>query len=300
MMRMALSLLGYVAALAAAASAQTMSFEVASVKPNVSPPPPMYIQLQQGGAVVIRNMPLREIIEWAYQLQREDDRLIDAPAWIATERFDIDAKAPAGTELGTVRRVGDPSPGLLMLRSLLAERFGLRLRTERRERPILALATVNDGRLGPKLTPSAVDCERVAAERRVGQAPAPTAPAPGAVASCGIYFFRNRIALGGQPLAELADYLSASLRRHVVDRTGLTGRFDVELVWTPEQLPPADSPDRIVVGGTEIDLTGGVTIDPNGAGLITAVREQLGLKLESTRGPVDVLVVEAVARPTAN
>jgi uncharacterized protein (TIGR03435 family) len=112
-----------------------------------------------------------------------------------------------------------------------------------------------------------------------------------------VQFFRNRITLGSQPLAELADYLSASLRLHVADRTGLPGLFDLELTWTPDQLPPADAPDRIVVGGVEIDLTGGVKIDPNGAGLLTALREQLGLKLESTRGPVEVLVIDRVERP---
>jgi uncharacterized protein (TIGR03435 family) len=280
--------------------ATTPSFEVASVKPNVAPPPPMFIQFQPGGGVVIQNLPLLQIVEFAYQLQRDDDRLVGAPEWMANERFDIVAKAPAGVGLGTMplRRVGAPAPGLLMLRTLLAERFGLRLRTETRERPIFALVTANaDGRLGPRMTRADADCEQVAANRRAGKTPPPTF-APGPIAPCSMLWFRNRIVLGSQPLAELADYLSASLRRHVVDRTGLTGLFDFDLTWTPDQPPPADAPDRIVVAGTEIDLTGGVKIDPNGAGMLTALREQLGLKLESTRGPVDVFVVEGVERPT--
>jgi uncharacterized protein (TIGR03435 family) len=302
MMRIVASVLVAAVLLGARSPAQTMAFEVASVKPS-APQAQMYIQLQQqpGGSVIVQNMPLRSIVEFAYQLQREDDRLIDVPDWMATERFDIQAKAPEGTQLGTVRRVGGPSPGLLMLRTLLAERFGLRLRAEMRERPILALVPASaDRRLGPKLTRSDVDCERLAADQRAGRAAPTPPPAPGTIAPCRVYYFLNRIVVGSQPLAELADYLSASLRRQIVDRTGLAGPFDFELVWTPEQPRPADSPDRIVVGGTEIDLTGGVTIDPNGAGLITAVREQLGLKLESTRGPVEVLVVQAVTRPTAN
>jgi len=279
-------------------SAQTTpSFEVASVKPNVSPPPPMFIQLQPPGGVVIQNMPLRSIIEWAYQLQRDDDRLVGAPDWIASERFDIIAKGSGGIELGTLRRVTAPSQGLLMLRALLAERFGLRVRTETRERPIFALVTANgDGRLGPRLTRADADCERVLADRRAGRT-SPSTPRPGTVAPCLVQFFRNRITLGSQPLTELADYLSASLRRHVVDRTGLTGLFDLELTWTPDQPPPADAPDRIVVGGVDIDLTGGVKVDPNGAGMLTALREQLGLRLESTRGPVEVFVIDRVERP---
>jgi uncharacterized protein (TIGR03435 family) len=88
------------------------------------------------------------------------------------------------------------------------------------------------------------------------------------------------------------------VRRVVVDRTGLTGRFDFELIWTPDQLPLADSPNRIAVGGVEIDLTGGANVDPNGAALLTALREQLGLKLESARGPVEVFVIDRVERPT--
>jgi uncharacterized protein (TIGR03435 family) len=78
----------------------------------------------------------------------------------------------------------------------------------------------------------------------------------------------------------------------------LTGLFDLELTWTPDQPPPADAPDRIVVGGVDIDLTGGVKVDPNGAGMLTALREQLGLRLESTRGPVEVLIIDRVERPT--
>jgi len=96
----------------------------------------------------------------------------------------------------------------------------------------------------------------------------------------------------------LASFLSGQVRRLVIDRTGLTGRFDFDFTWTPDQLPPPDAPDRIVVAGTEIDLTGGVKIDPNGAALLTSLREQLGLRLEATRGAVEVLVVERIDRPT--
>ena len=99
-------------------------------------------------------------------------------------------------------------------------------------------------------------------------------------------------------MAELTDYLTSRMRRAVVDRTGLAGLFDFEMTWTPDEPRPAGSPDRITVGGVDIDLTGGVPVDPNGPALLTALREQLGLKLESTRGPVEVFVIERVERPT--
>jgi uncharacterized protein (TIGR03435 family) len=276
------------------------SFEVASVKPNASGGLEAYWQSPPGGGrVVIRNLPLRTIISWAYQLEADDDRLIGSPDWIRTEKFDIVAKAPEGVEVGGLLRVGPASPGLLMMRTLLAERFQLKTHTEMRELPIYALMTANaDGRLGPKLTPSDADCDRFNAEIRAGRAVSPPPPTPGTVTPCRMWNFRNRFAHGSQPLAALTDYLSGVVRRVVVDRTGLTGRFDYELIWTPDQLPPADSPDRIAVGGVEIDLTGGVNIDPNGAALLTALREQLGLKLDSARGPVEVLVIDRVERPT--
>jgi uncharacterized protein (TIGR03435 family) len=184
------------------------------------------------------------------------------------------------------------------MRTLLAERFQLAIHTEMRELPIYALMTANsDGRMGPKLTRSDIDCDRFNADVRAGRVASPPPPAPGTVAPCRMFNFRNRLAHGSQPLAALTDYLSGQVRRVVVDRTGLAGRFDYELIWTPDQLPPADAPDRLRVGGADIDLTGGLQVDPNGAALLTALREQLGLKLESARGPVQVFVIDRVERP---
>jgi uncharacterized protein (TIGR03435 family) len=279
-------------------------FEVASVKPT----PPDYtnkqIQFQRGGRVLYQGISLREIIESAYQLQRDDQRLAGLPDWTRTERFDIDAKAPDGAVVGGIMRIGAPSDGLLMLRTLLADRFRLRMHTEVREAPIFALVNADrNGRLGPKLVRSDLsdtDCERIRADRMAGRSPqaglfaASVASAP----PCIYTGYRNRLVFSDMPLAQLTDILSAYLRRLVVDRTGLTGRFDLDFTWTPDELPPPGTPDRIVVAGVELDLTGGATIDPNGAGLITAVREQLGLRLESTRAPVDVFVVDSIERPT--
>src|SRR5262245_28581099 len=126
-------LLGVFAVGAAMVAAQAPpSFEVASVKPNAAPGNNVFIQMQPSGRLAIRGVPLRQIINWAYQLRPDDERLIDVPEWTRTERFDVNAKAPEGTPLGSINPVGPPSPGLLMLRTLLAERFQLRIRTETR------------------------------------------------------------------------------------------------------------------------------------------------------------------------
>lgn len=104
----------------------------------------------------------------------------------------------------------------------------------------------------------------------------------------------GNIAAGGMPLSQLATNLSVRVGRVVLDRTELSGNFDFTLDFTPEQLPqrppgaPADQPIRM----------NGVDIDPNGPSIFTALQEQLGLKLESTRGPVDVLVIDRVEQPT--
>ncbi len=96
---------------------------------------------------------------------------------------------------------------------------------------------------------------------------------------------------GGTPINQILQLLSQNVQRIVVDRTGLTGNYDIDLTWTPEQLPQGrgDAPP----GAPALP-----PIDPNGPSLFTALQEQLGLKLESTRGPVDVLVIDKVERPS--
>jgi uncharacterized protein (TIGR03435 family) len=273
-------------------SAQTTrSFEVASVKPGTPGDSTAFIQLQQGGRLLVRNIPLERLITWAYQLRSNDERLIGVPDWIKTEKFSIDAKAPEGVvALGSISAVGAPGPGLLMLRAVLAERFQLALHTETRELPVYHLVAANaDGRLGPKLTRADIECPALGAPLR--------SPA-GGPPRCTVLLGMNRMVFRNQPMVQLADYLSGRMRRLVVDRTGLTGLFDFEMTWTPDQPPPAGTPDRITVGGTEIDLTGGAPYDPNGPAFLTALREQLGFRLESARGPVEVFVIDRIEPPT--
>jgi len=270
----------------APALANDTAFEVASVKSNKSGEPFVRVGMAPGGRFTATNVPLRQLILMAYQLQ--PFQIEGAPAWITTERFDVVAKgsgplAPAAP--------GTPGPIQVMMKSLLADRFKLVARIEKKEMPIYALIQARgDGRLGPQLKASTIDCAAVNAGRRGGPPPGPP-DFNGAPPQCGMMVRPGGVKAGGVPINQILDLLSQNVQRIVVDRTGLTGNFDIDLTWTPEQLPQGrgDPPP----GAPALP-----PIDPNGPSLFSALQEQLGLKLDSTRGPVDVLVVEKVDRPT--
>jgi uncharacterized protein (TIGR03435 family) len=181
-----------------------------------------------------------------------------------TNRFDVVARAPEGT-----------APGLIlpMLRTLLRERFKLRARSDTREQPIYALTgSRSDGRLGPQLTPSTVTCD-----------PAGRTPDPCRLSGT-IGSTAGSVRGTGQTLAQLAAFLTRNVDRPVVDRSGLSGRFDFDLSWTADELRAAG-----------VDAASVPASDR--ASLFTALRESLGLELEPERGPVEFLVIEAVEPP---
>lgn len=261
-------------------------FEVASVRPNTSGSNQVTMGMQPGGRFNAINMPLALLIRSAYRLQ--ESQLIGAPDWVATERYDIVAKAEGEFE--------PPVPGgglgrqQLMLQSLLEERFKLKPRRETRQLPIYALVFAHDSKkLGPALKPSAVDCQALAAARKSGNAPPPAPQKPGDRPQCGTLMGFGRIA-GGMPMTSFARLLSDVVQRSVVDSTGLAANFDLELRWTPDLPPglPTDKPFRM----------NGMEIDPHGPSIFTAIQEQLGLRLEPTRGPVEVLIIDHIERPS--
>ncbi len=268
-------------------SSERPKFEVASVRPNTSGDNKVGIDIQPGGRATAVNVPLAMIIRNAYRLQ--EFQLVGAPDWISTERYDITAKADR--EFPPPMPGGELSPAQLMFQSLLEERFKLAVHRETRELPVYALLVARtDGKLGPQLKPSTLDCAAFNAARRAGTAPEP--PKPGAPPLCNIRIGFGQLTGTGFPLSNLASSIVQFVQRSVVDRTGLSGAYDFELKWTPDQLPPrpgmpADQPFRM----------NGVEIDPNGPSIFTAVQEQLGLKLDAQRGPVEVLVIDHVERP---
>jgi uncharacterized protein (TIGR03435 family) len=266
-------------------------FEAASVKANKSGDNRIGIGFQPGGRFRASNVPLRELISAAYGTPQPLPafQISGGPKWIESERFDIVAKA-----------AGDPQPGpngpppemFLMLRNLLAERFQLTVHRESKELPIYTLVMArSDGRLGAQLRPAATDCAALMnATRSRGGGP-PPAPAPGERMPCGMRMFPGNLTGGASTMAQLTNVLARFVNRTVVDRTGLAGVFDIDLQWTPDQMPQGrgDPPP----GAPPLPA-----IDPNGPSIFTAVQEQLGLKLESTKGPVDVLVIDRVEHPT--
>jgi uncharacterized protein (TIGR03435 family) len=250
--------------------AQSYAFEAASVKP-ASPdnPPGQGLSRAPGGRFTAVNVPVRFLILYAYQLQGH--QLIGAPDWTANERFDIVAKMEGDPP--SIVTVG-PDPMRLATQTLLADRFGLHARRETRVLDIYALTMARSGRQpGRALKPSPEDCAVMAARARVA------APAPGPDGTppfiCGQQLGRGRIRFGGHPLSLFANGLSQTVGRAVVDRTGLAGNWSFELTYAPEPSPDSDAPS-----------------------LFTAIQEELGLRLEPTTGPVEVLVVESVQRPT--
>jgi uncharacterized protein (TIGR03435 family) len=226
------------------------------------------------GRIVVTNYTLRDIIRNAYGLQRY--QIVGGPEWLAQDRFDINAKAPEGAPQSQL---------LAMMQGLLADRFKLRVHRETRDLPVFALILARaDRRLGPKMQSATFDCAAAAAARARGETPAVPAPA-GDRPVCGARANPGRMLVGGYSIPDFARNLAGFAGRPILDRTGLTAAYDFELTWTPDEPPPA---------GVQLPPW----YDPNGPSLQTAVQEQLGLKLDTTTGPVDVLVIDGAERPT--
>jgi uncharacterized protein (TIGR03435 family) len=265
-------------------------FEVVSIKPTPPGTGGGGRQLLPGGRVTLRNITLKALVGAAHQRFMWDSaEIVGGPDWINETRFDVTALEPGG--LPRADADGFPSQLLAMFRAMLADRFRLMAHWEMRERPIYNLVLDRaDRRLGPKLLKVDIDCATVGNAVLAGT---PPAPRPGRGDECN--FSRTTEAEAGSlqgnavTMTVLARFLAVEgLGREVVDRTGLSGTFDVDLLYLPEQPVGGIPPDRLA-------------LDPRFQGrtsLTTALREQLGLKVEGTRGAVEVLVIDSVERPT--
>lgn len=238
-------------------------FEVASVKPHRSADDVMLaLQFHEGGRFTSTGT-VRMLIRTAYGVQ--ESQLAGGPGWINSDLFDIVARAEDAA--------ATPEGMRLMLRQLLADRFAVRLHTESRDMPIYALGVTRaDLALGPRINRATAACERTPCDVR---------HAPGTLRA------------SGMTMAELAANLSIWVDRLVTDRTALGGTFDLRLQWTPDRLP--QPPTQLWTADLPVDA-----VDPNGPSMFTALQEQLGLRLDAQRGPVDVFVVDRVERPTAD
>ena len=241
-------------------------FEAASVKLNRSGSENGERNLGGGGRLVFTNFTLVQIIAAAFEVERH--QVIDAPRWTTDTRYDIVATAGQALPLTQLNA---------MLRTLLAERFRLAIRSDEQLTPGYALVLARgDRRLGPALKAATANCGPTGRGSGAG-------PAPG----CSAWLGPGTITFAGQPLAQLTRALGMMLQQPVVDSTGLTGGYDVELTFSPENLPgiPAGPP-------------GTAPADPDRPSLFAALQDQLGLKLETQRVPVKTVIVTGVALPT--
>jgi uncharacterized protein (TIGR03435 family) len=262
-------------------------FEAASVKrsdPSATSRGPGF---QPGGRFRATNVPIRLFIGAAYGTPQPlpDFQVIGGPDWLDRDRYDIVAKAP-----------GDPAPGpngpppimFEMMRTLLSQRFRLVAHHETRDQAVYALVNTRpEGKVAAGLKVSTFDCSTLMAAAR-GGAP----PPPGAPPFCGLRNSPGRLEGSSATMAILASSLSRGVNRLVVDKTGLGGSYDFSLEWTPDQMP--------ATGATGFGPSSAQAPPPpptDGPSLFTALEEQLGLKLESTKAPVDVLVIDTIDRP---
>lgn len=292
------------------------AFEVVSVKPSAPGGGPSLMRAEPGGRFRASNVGAVELILSAYDLQSA--QLVGAPKWTSSARFDVLAKAPAEIapsadtgkqkektdklrQVGSFERDagGDPSDLQLMIRAMLADRFALKAHTETRQLPIYEIVVArSDRRLGPQLTRSTTDCAanvaRASRPARADQGTTAAAPAAGKATRCGVRESAGWYSAGGVSMAQIAASLSALVGRTVADRTGLAGNWAVDLRYTPDRLP---SPDALAAQSAKKNTQ---AIDPNGPSIFTALREQLGLKLQSAKGPVPVLVIDRLEAPKPN
>jgi len=248
------------------------AFDVAAIKPNNSGAIGEQVRFYPpSGRVTMTNVTVRRMIINAYALQ--DEQLAGGPGWVRSEHFDIVANSEAANL--------SPMDRWMMVRALLADRFKLKMHTEPREQPVFALVLGRrDGQLGEHLKKSNADCKPPAAPR--------TTPIDLSVPNqCGVIMGGpGRMNFRGVTMEVIAAQLSSRVGRSVVDRTGLAGRFDLDVEFSPQALTAdgADAPaDRPADSGPSI---------------YTAIQEQLGLKLESQKISIDVTVIDSVERPT--
>jgi uncharacterized protein (TIGR03435 family) len=223
------------------------SFEVATIKPASATDGHTHINYPPGDSWSAINITLSALMQWAYGMPER--QILDGPAWLTSTRFDIQAKVDLGGPEKPVR--SDTDAKRKMVQALLAERFNLKLHDETRMLPAYDLVVAKGG---SKLEISKANGKSISTRR-------------------------TQLTLEGLTMPLIAEELSQVVGRVVVDKTGLTDRYDLKLVWAADDAPAGDN---------------------SAPSLFTAIQEQLGLKLESAKEPVPVLVIDHIDLPTPN
>ena len=296
-------------------------FEVASVKPGMSPFEAGRAAGQTGAPIALSKFgigtqpggrftagsTLKQLVAEAFDVK--DYQIDGGPPWLATDYFDITANAGADATPADVKA---------MLRTLLAERFGLRTRSGTRQASVYVLSVArSDGRLGSRLTPSSPECiQQLEQRKRTATAAEPSSPPSDAerqrdrermqaqlkrlgtgdssvVAPCGSTMMRSSatgastVLFGGTEIKSLVSRISSELSAPVLDQTGLSGLFDLSLEYLSER----------GINGRPAGIDPNST-DPLPPPLIGALQQQLGLKLEKQVAPMPIVIIDAAEHPT--
>jgi uncharacterized protein (TIGR03435 family) len=271
------------------------SFEVASIKPHVSDNQPGVRVMMGSGpnADMSRfhasNVTAKMLIATAYNVK--EFQIAGGPSWINSNRFDVDAKVEdsMAARLQKLPREQQQAQQALMIRSLLLTRFALEVTRATKEGPVLALVVAKGG---PKLK------EVPALDPKAPPGPPPVMPAPGTVPTPapGQSFMMMinglaTLAANAQKMTNLVNQLSLMLQRPVIDQTGLIGTYQYTLQFTP---PNMMGPKGLLSDDADSSS------DSNSASIFTALEEQLGLKLDSTKGPIDTITIDHIEEPSEN
>jgi uncharacterized protein (TIGR03435 family) len=235
------------------------AFEVASIKPG-DPNSRQFGIGVRGSLFIATNASLKRMIGFAYDVR--DHQISGGPKWLDSDRLSIEAK-PSAIPFSLERM----EPLKLMLQSLLEERFKFAFHRETKVEPVYELVVAKGG---PRLKENS---------------------APGPDGRVGLFGKgRGDLTATAMPIAVLAGALSQRMGRSVIDKTGLSGKYDFTLLYTPDDNAPGSRDERDAAPAP----------DPSGPSIFTALQEQLGLKLESAKGPVEVLVIDHAEKPDAN
>jgi uncharacterized protein (TIGR03435 family) len=262
-----------------------LAFEAASVKANKSGSPQGDSTISPGGRFTATNLSLQVLIRFAYERSPrsrglEPFEVTGGPEWMATDRFDVNAIGGRDVSLAELRS---------MLQALLIQRFNLKAHYETRQGPVYRMVTAQRGKLGSQLRRSESNCAAVAVDPLRGGRPDQPEP-------CGYFGPSPTVPLGsdkayqafrGLTMEDFALRLYPYLNRRVIDSTGLAGYFDGDFEFTTEIVMPPPPP--------------GLPNPYDGRALpsiFSVLPQQLGLRLESTRGPVEILIVDHAERPT--
>jgi uncharacterized protein (TIGR03435 family) len=269
---------GVIAAPTAATDIKVPEFDVVSVKQDKSGTNMMRLMTKPDGYSAT-NVSAKLLIQTAYGVR--EDLISGAPGWADTARFDFDAKV-AGDDVDALKKLS-PEQRRSMLQPALADRFKLQVHNETKQLPVFELVVAKGGSKLKEAKPDGAYTNGIKGPDGTSRA-GMMRMGPGQVTGQAIN------------MKSLVNVLATQLHQTVIDKTGLTGNYDLELTWAPD---PGSGP-MFKGGGDSAPQRADPAPDSTGPSIFTAIQEQLGLKLQSTKGPVETIVVDHIEMPSEN